>query len=263
MTTFQRIIKYFALALAFVIIVSIIGGIYALTTVFDYDRDYKYDESKFDSSANILVVDLKKTNLTIKKGDELKVETSNKRIDVKKSNNRLIITERGSFLSQTESVIVYVPEELIFDIVDIDTGAGKLSIYDLKSRNLDLDMGAGKVEIDNITISDDASIDGGAGEVIITNSNLTNLDLDVGVGKFTIEGRLNGRSDIDAGVGELNIRLDNLNDYSIHVTKGIGNISIVGENIKNDTIYGNGTNKLEIDGGIGSINIDLLLRNEW
>lgn len=262
MTTFQRIIKYLALALAFLIIASIVGGLFALTTIFDYDRDYKYDESKFDSSANILVIDLKKTNLTIKKGDELKVETSNKKIDVKKTNNKLVITERRSFVSRTESVIVYVPETIVFDIIDIDSGAGKLSIFDLNGKSLDLDMGAGKVVIDNINISDDASIDGGAGEVTITNSNLTNLDLEAGVGKFTIEGTLNGRSDIDAGVGELNIGLYNYNDYSIHATKGIGSINISENSIKNDTIYGNGMNKIEIDGGIGSINIYLLLRNE-
>ncbi len=40
------------------------------------------------------------------------------------------------------------------------------------------------------------------------------------------------------------------------VDKGIGTIKIDGREIANQVIYGDGQNYIEVDGGIGSININ-------
>lgn len=83
-----------------------------------------------------------------------------------------------------------------------------------------------------------------------------NLDLDLGVGKITLTSKLTGINEINSGVGETNINLLGIKeDYQIKVDKGIGSIDIDGENILNNTYYGNGTSRVDIDGGIGSINV--------
>ena len=46
------------------------------------------------------------------------------------------------------------------------------------------------------------------------------------------------------------------NDYQIIVNKGIGKVTIDNNDYKDGSIVGNGYNKLNIDGGIGSINVN-------
>ena len=47
-------------------------------------------------------------------------------------------------------------------------------------------------------------------------------------------------------------------DYFITLDKGLGNATINGKNMSGDTTYGTGENKLDIDGGLGSIQIDFI-----
>lgn len=118
-------------------------------------------------------------------------------------------------------------------------------------------MGAGKVKMENLVVLSSASIEGGAGEVSVLNADIYNLDLDMGVGEFTLEGRLSGTNNINAGIGELNVRLlDSKDNYIVKTSKGLGNIKIDGSNIKDNTTYGSGENTLNISGGIGSINVN-------
>ena len=44
-------------------------------------------------------------------------------------------------------------------------------------------------------------------------------------------------------------------DYSIEVDKGISSCTFNGKELKDDTRYGDGENIIEIDGGIGDIEI--------
>ncbi|MBQ9839934.1 MAG: hypothetical protein IJO56_10670, partial [Oscillospiraceae bacterium] len=45
-------------------------------------------------------------------------------------------------------------------------------------------------------------------------------------------------------------------DYKLELEKGLGNISIDGVNVSDYGSSGNGTNKVEINGGVGSINVE-------
>ena len=89
---------------------------------------------------------------------------------------------------------------------------------------------------------------------------MNNLDLDMGVGKLSLTSKLTGNNKIDSGVGAIDLSLiGSLEDYKISLDKGIGKATISGEDMKDDYTYGTGINKIDIDGGIGSINIDFKL----
>ena len=93
----------------------------------------------------------------------------------------------------------------------------------------------------------------------ITNANLNNLDLDMGVGKLSLTSKILGNSKIDSGIGEIDLNLvGNKEDYKLHIDKGIGNVTADGTNLGDDSKYGDGNNYIDIDGGIGSINIDFV-----
>lgn len=200
--------------------------------------------------------------LKIIEGKSLKVESNNKYIKSKTANNKLSVTEKRHSIfkkKDNEEVIIYIPKDITFDKVYISNGAGTINIENITTRDLELELGAGKLEIDKLITYDNTEIEGGAGEVMIKNAKLYNLDLDVGVGKFTLNASILGSSNIDAGVGELNINLlDHKDNYSIYTEAGIGSIRIDGVNVKNEANYGTGANKIDIDGGVGSININFL-----
>lgn len=270
MTTAQKVIKYLAIGFAISLIVSIFSsimfGFSIVSDVFTHTKHSNILENLKDlnisgEDVSILDIDIKYSNLIIKKGDELKAETNNKYINYEQNGNKIVITEKRHswFTRRNKSdLIIYVPDNFGFDGVSIDAGAGKIEIDSIKTKILDFDFGAGKATINNLVVEEYAKIDGGAGEISILHSNINDLDLDVGVGKFTLNSKLTGTNKIDAGVGELNINLiGNIDDYKLSVEKGIGSAKFNGENIKGEKVYGNGKNTIDIDGGIGSINIKI------
>lgn len=267
----QKTIKYlaiaFALFLTFSIISGIASGILMIGNIFDDKDDYEIleelKELGIENDAKVLDIDIKGTNIVIKTGDVFKVETSNKYIKCKQDKDMISITEREhnwfSSNKNKSTLIVYVPEDMILDGTSINSGAGKVEIETLSTKVLNLDLGAGKVSINHLNVLNNTEIDGGAGELVINNSNLNNLDLDMGIGKFTLTGKLSGTTEIDHGVGAMELKLlGNKDDYQIHLDKGLGSVTVDGNKIKDDETIGNGINKMNIEGGIGSIDIDFI-----
>lgn len=261
MTGIQKAIKVAAICLAVFIIASIVNFIVLFVGTF-VNVDTKR-ESFTESYTNIdnLKIDIASADLVIEKGTEFKVdaENVNSNLKVKQKGTTLTLKENTSIFGSTfkGGKITITVTDGILNELDIDTGAGMININDLIVKSADIDQGAGSIKVNNLE-SRKTIIDGGAGEIDIKNSKLSNLDLDAGVGKTTIEGTLYGRSDIDCGVGEINLNLvGDESVYKIVASKGIGNISINNVNYKSDEVYGHGSNNIDIDGGVGAINIKL------
>lgn len=271
MSDTQRIIKYCAIAFAMALIVAIISGIMyvfmSFTTVFDDDKTEQdkmkaLDTVSINQNINELDIDVATSNVTIRESNSFKLETDSDDVKYKVDNGTLYISERNHSIFKNKkggNVIIYLPSDLVFNDVSIESGVGKVKVGTLQANELDLDLGAGKVELDNLNILHEASIDGGAGETIIENSNLNNLDLDMGVGSLSLTARLTGSSVIDAGVGSVDLKLKGTaSDYKIKASKGVGKLTVEGEDMKDDSTYSDGANIIDIDGGVGSINIDFI-----
>lgn len=252
--TTQKLIKAFAICLAIFIIVSIINAVvYLASSIFSVNNDVNMNEN-YSSEITNIKIDMGTSNLVIKKGDTLNITADNvsKRFKVNEEINTLTIKEKSVNVFRNKSiskVIITIPNNL--KDLSIDFGAGKLEISDINTSRFNLDQGAGKVTINNL-ISGKTDIDGGAGELNIKSSVLEDLDLDMGAGKFYFSGNLHGNNKIEQGVGELILDL-NGNDYTIKASKGLGSITINGEDYSKNTTVGEGVNDIKIDGGIGSI----------
>jgi len=266
MINIQKVIKYLAILFAVFIIFSIffgiISGFNALYPIFNNEEITLENLDNIDIKNNIenIEIDLKSTNLIIKIGEKIKVETNNESIKYKENNKTLFIEDKTKWYKNNlkQDLIIYVPSDYKFNNVSVEHGAGKIEIEELITKNLELDLGAGKAEINKLNVTKEAEINGGAGEIIINNSNINNLEFNIGVGKTTLTSILTGKSEINAGVGETNLNLTgSLEDYKIYVEKGIGKVKLNNEKIKNETTYGTGLNLVEINGGIGNINITL------
>lgn len=151
---------------------------------------------------------------------------------------------------------LYVPADTVFDRADIITGAGRFTVDQLSARTMKFELGAGEVTIDTLIATTAIDIDGGAGRITISGGALHNLDLDMGVGQLNLTSALIGDSDFDLGIGESNITvIGNKDNYKLDIEKGIGNITIDGTSVSNIKEYGNGNNIIEVSGGIGAINL--------
>lgn len=261
MSAAQKVIKYLALALAIFIIISIISLLYftgsLLGVVINNNDSCRMND--YSPDAKVLCVSINSSAVEILKSDEAKVETNNKYIKYELKDNRIIVREEKHTFSKSFNdnyVKVFIPDDLKFDEVYISNGAGKMTVYDITTNNFELDLGAGSTKMNNIVASNKTIIDSGVGKVDINNSHFNNLDLDAGVGKLTLNAVLLNSTEIDAGVGEININLlDSIDNYRIKAEKGIGSIMINGKEVSDESIYGNGTNNIDIDGGVGSIKI--------
>lgn len=271
MTTLQKIIKYLAIAFAIFLIINIMSailfGLYSITwiTGLSSKEETSYREmvvTEFEhKDVEILNIEIPLSNVVIKNGNDFKVESNNNNIICKQTNNKIISIEEENFSwfikNNGGEIVIYIPEDLTFDKVKISAGAGKINIDKINTNELSFEIGAGDTRIEELNVTDKADIEGGAGKVIISSGTINNLDLDMGIGKAEISAKLTGNTDIDAGVGELDIKIkDKKENYKIKTSKGIGKITIDGESISNDTLYGYGENYIKIDGGIGSIKVD-------
>ena len=273
MTTAQKVIKYLATAFAVFLIITIISailsGVYALLSVLGLihtNKDIVTENLKVISKevkeVTTLKIDLAYTNLDIKTGDDFKVETNNSKITFEENNGSVKIKEENrNWLNNnnmSSNLIIYIPEDMIaIDETKIQTGAGKINIEKLNTQSLYLELGAGDVYIENVIATGETKIDGGVGKTELKSCEINNLKANLGMGEFTFSGKLTGKSEIDSGVGAINIDLiDNKNNYKIDVSKGLGNVTLDGQKLETDRVYGIGENYLDIDGGIGEIKID-------
>lgn len=260
----NKVIKYIAIVVACLLSFSIIVfcvrlfvSIVGISSGREYSS-YELSELKINDNTDKLNIELSSADLSIKSGDTLSVETSNKYIKVSNKNRVLYVSEEKHSLLKNDSseVVVYVPDDFEFDYVDIDTGAGRITIDSLNTQVLNLDLGAGRVQLNNILTSTKADIDTGAGKTTINNSRFNNLDLDCGVGMVSINSSITGDSTVDAGVGSLELNLlGNKDDYKIKVDKGIGSFKIDGVKVNDNSYYGEGSNTIKISGGVGSIKV--------
>lgn len=268
MTTVQKIIKWCAIALAICLIAGIVASILGLLGIIggvSMLGGLAKDAAPVDASfgpfaAEVTVLDMQigAADIRIETGESLMVWTDNPYISVEQKQGKLVIREKShvAHLSGSELVLT-IPAGYVFEQVDMETGAGRISAEELRCRDLDLELGAGKAELDLLEVTDRADIDGGAGEMEIHSGAIRSLDFDMGVGQARITAALTGQTDVAAGVGALYMTVlgSGMEDYTISVEQGIGQVRIGGTAYTGDALIGSGPERMNIEGGIGSVDI--------
>ncbi len=263
MTDFQKTVKYIAIAFAIFLAVSIIGGIISMLGLFSgfFSGDAITDDLKtYSVSSEIQSLDVKinAADFTIKQGESFMVESNLKHLLVEDQNGVLTVKETKKFVhTYTGAVLtLYVPADKVFERASIVTGAGRFSADLLSASTMNFEFGAGEVNIDTLVATSSIDIDGGAGRISVSSGELHNLDLDMGVGQLNLTSALTGECDFDFGVGESNITIiGNKDDFNLDIEKGLGNITLDGTNVSNMKKQGNEKNRIEINGGVGTIHL--------
>lgn len=206
-----------------------------------------------------LNLELKAGEFNVKNGETFLVESNLKHLSVRENNGVLTVQDNASSTSNFNGakLTLYIPNNHSFSSVDIDLGAGNLTVEALSSNELDLDFGVGNVTFNSLNIFTSAEIEGGAGNVSILGGTLKNLQLEMGTGELNLTSSLQGNTELSFGVGNSNLTvLGNKNDYTLEITKGVGSIKVDGNSISDSGDIGSGSNIIEITGGVGSITVD-------
>ena len=263
MTSFQKIVKYCAMAFAAFLTVSIIGGIcgaLGMASLF-FGGDATGETRTYTVSGEVedLDVEISAAAFKVVTGDSFSVESNHNHLTVKEENGTLCISEEKvafGFSSKGVTVVLTVPEGFVFDDVSLAAGAGKVEIAALAADTLTLDLGAGATEIDSLHVQTRSKINSGTGKLTIKDGELRDLSMDIGVGKLELTGKLTGRCTVNYGIGGAELTLlGEKDDYRIELDKGVGGATLDGDSVSGDSVYGDGENRIEIDGGIGSIEI--------
>lgn len=272
MTTTQKIIKYLAIAFALFLVISIFSIIFGLSreiisSINNDKKESKLLEEYTTISNNVnniesFKIDISNDDIEIKEGEKFEVKTNDPDVKFYHENSKVKIKSDKTFSwhpsnSSRGTIIIYLPNEFNISELDLNLGAGKIDIDKIFVETLLMDLGAGKMTAKEINVYEKAMINGGAGNININSGTINNLNLKLGAGNASIQSDLTGSNTLTTGVGRLNLGLSRSKDnYRFDINKGLGNIILNDFDVSEDTLIGDGETKIKINGAVGNIIIN-------
>ena len=243
--------KFTALIVSVVLLICLVGC---------NKHDVVLDEAKtyeITSEIHSLDIRISAADFKIQHGVEISVESNLKYLSVSEKDGVLTIVDEEKNYNDSDAMLtLYLPNGTVFDEVDITTGAAKMTVDTLSANSLELKLGAGDVRIESLNASSDADIEGGVGQITIAGGTLNDLTLEMGMGELNLTAAVLGDSDLKFGVGESNVTLiGSKDDYKVDIEKGFGSITVDGKTVTDYGSSGNGQNHIEIEGGVGAVNL--------
>lgn len=272
MTTTQKIIKYLAIAFALYLVISIFSIIFGLSheiisSINNDKKESKLLEEYTTISNNVnniesFKIDISNDDIEIKEGEKFEVKTNDPDVKFYHENSIVKIKSDKTFSwhlsnSSRGTIIIYLPNEFNISELDLNLGAGKIDIDKIFVETLLMDLGAGTMTAKEINVYEKAMINGGAGNINIYSGTINNLNLKLGAGNASIQSDLTGSNTLTTGVGKLNLGLSRSKDnYKFDISKGLGNIILNDFDVSEDILIGDGETKIKISGAVGNIIIN-------
>lgn len=217
---------------------------YAETEYCDGTRQHapqQAEESMMFSGIKELDVDVNYLKVWIRESEESEVRTELFNIPEEVKDN-LLIYQEGSELNveirrmsevikemknrgEVAGITIWIPKDLTMHSASLSCGAGELLVDNIRTAELDLEIGAGTAEITDFTADQ--------------------LDVSCDVGEVFVAGTANVESQIECGIGAVTYQANGAKeDYSYDLECGVGTISI-GE----EEFSGIDTQKRQADAG--------------
>lgn len=254
--------KLIAITLVLVLLLPVLAGCDLEETVSKvYVNDAVMDSVElYDVTSEIRSMNIKvnAAEVTIQQADRFFVQTNLRYLKVTESAGVLHIREEVDHVSGYANAMltIYYPKDFEFENLTVETTAAKLNADRLCAGKLKLDMGTGDTKIKYLSANTVADIDGGAGLITVEDGALSNLDLELGVGKLELRAALNGKCELNLGVGGAEITLLGAKeDYTLEMEKALGKFTVDGVEVTEFGLQGSGPNHLELEGGVGSVEL--------
>ena len=268
MTTTQKIIKYLAIAFALFLVIGIFSCIFSLSHEIISSINGDKNESELLEEYTVISnninkvesfkIDISNDDIEIKVGEKFEVRTNDPNVKFYHENSKVKIKSDKTFSwhinnSSRGTIVIYLPNDFNISELDLELGAGKIDIDKLSAETLLMNLGAGTMNAKELNVYESATINGGAGNININSGTISNLNLKLGAGNATIYSDLTGKNNLTTGVGKLNLELNqNKDNYKFEINKGLGNIILNDFDVSEDSIIGNGEIYIKINGAVGN-----------
>lgn len=216
------------------------GAARGLTLGYDgikFDKDHKNnivsgsftDESLRGTDLYDLDVEIGGGTLNIRQGDGLKLKKEG-------GPECQYYIEDGTFFLKQKSPVgggkaeltLTLPEGTTLDGIEIKMAAGAVVTRDaLTAKEVEIEIGAGEITIEEMR-SDSFNAKVAAGSVVVERLDAKECDVEVNMGSITLQDSLvTGDLDAEVSMGEINIFLrDSYEDHDYEIDCGMGDITI-------------------------------------
>ena len=173
-----------------------------------------------------------------------------------------------SFESDDAILVIKIPEGKIFNEISMEIGAAEVSFEtELAASEIDITVGAGNAvgrENEALTLKADyATLEIGAGSMNLSGIEAAELNAECGAGELNLQNVTAENADVDCGIGQISMEMTGQReDYNYEVNCGIGQVVIGNDSYsglgQSKQIQNNGSKFMEIDCGIGEIDISFI-----
>lgn len=172
------------------------------------------------------------------------------------------ISSSNSHPFKSANIKLTVPEDFVFDNLDIILDAGTIKADSLTAKNADISVGAGSLKIDELTASNKSSYSIDTGELIIDNLEARDANMNCGVGNLRASGTITGDNYVTCGIGNVDLDMEGEEeDYNYSIDCGIGTVIINSSSysgVNSKTKKNNDAkNSFTLDCGIGKISLNI------
>lgn len=239
-------------------------------------REYNYTsfhEEFSGETIHSLDLEVSAGNLIVKQGDTFSIQGSNVIEDSIKygvKDNELYVKEKdndfwsfigriGFFFESNDTVItVTIPADFVATNTSLEVNAGELNIDQLNTKVLDLDVQAGKANLNQVTVGEKAKMELGAGGIFANDYNGKNLELDISAGEAELRGEFYETLDLDCSAGTIRVYTQlNEDEYSYDLNQSAGSIKVNGNSYKDyEDRNSAASNHIVVDCSAGTIKIE-------
>ncbi len=177
----------------------------------EYSRLDDFDSMRLDIST---------ANINIKRGEEFAVEYAlygNIKCEVE--NDILVIEENNnfryielSFKMEETYINIYIPENAVIDIEEINADMGNINISDCCFGEINIEADMGNVEIKNVSVSD-FNISAGMGNIEFDGEITGSIQVESDMGNVLFDGNFACDANIDSDMG--NVEIKNIYDMQM------------------------------------------------
>lgn len=160
-------------------------------------------------------------------------------------------------------IILEFPKGSSFDEVELVCGAGVAEIVNITANELEIEAGAGEVTVHSAEVKN-FSANIGAGRVEADDMTAQEVDLEVGMGECIYQGKILGELDAECDLGNMEIKVEGSEtDYNYELDCSAGNIDLGGRSISGlaaEKSINNGASKtFDISCNMGNITVSFAI----
>ena len=159
----------------------------------------------------------------------------------------------------TCNIVLSVPDAAI-EKMDLEIGAGVMDLGNIRAEEIDMEVGAGQIKAEKLN-ADSLIVAVGVGDVNIDKMQVNKLDVEVGLGNLTASGSVAEELLAECAMGNVELEIEgSWEDYDYSIECGMGNVEIGNESysgVANEKSVDNHAGRwMEVECGMGNVTIE-------